>query len=68
MTSRDAPLKKFSVEAFGEKFLLKINGEFRTVLDSIEMEPGAPALVLGTQYDMCAAQQQFWMEAAVRGR
>ena len=68
LTSRDAPLKKFSVEAFGAKFLLMINGETRTVLDSIEMETGAPALVLGTQYDLCAAQQQFWMEAVVRGR
>ena len=68
LTSRDAPLKKFSVEAFGAKFLLKINGETRTVLDSIEMETGAPALLLGTQYDMCAAQQQFWMEAVVRVR
>jgi hypothetical protein len=67
LTSRDAPLKKLSVEAFGAKFLLKIDGEIRTVLDSIEMESGAPALVLGTQYSMCAAQQQFWMEAVVSG-
>ncbi len=67
MTSRDTPLKKLSVEAFGAKFLLKIDGEIRTVLDSIEMESGAPALVLGTQYEMCAAEQQFWMEAVVSG-
>ena len=66
LTSRDAALKKFSVEGFGEtKYLLKINGEVRTVLDSIEMEPGAPSLVLGVQYDMCAAQREFWMEAVV---
>ena len=67
LTSRDTPLKKLSVEAFGAKFLLKINGEPRTVLDSIEMQRGAPALVLGRQYDMCPAQQQFWMEAVVSG-
>jgi hypothetical protein len=65
LTSRDAPLKKLSVEAFGSKFLLKINGEPRTVLETIEMQRGAPALVLGRQYDMCPAQQQFWMEAVV---
>ena len=65
LTGRDAALKKLSVETFGTKFLLKINGEPRTVLDSIEMEAGAPALVLGTQYDMCAVQQQFWIEAVV---
>ena len=68
LTSRDFAVKKLSVEAFGAKFLLKINGETRTVLDSIEMETGAPALVLGTQYDLCAAHQQFWMESVVRGR
>ena len=67
LTSRDTPLKTFSVETFGAKFLLKINGEPRTVLDSIEMEAGAPPLVLGTQYEMCAAEQQFWMEAVVSG-
>ena len=65
LTSRDAALKKFSVEAFGTKYLLKINGELRTLLDNIEMEPGAPSLVLGTQYDMCVAQREFWMEAVV---
>ena len=65
LTSRDAALKKFSVEAFGTKYLLKINGELRTVLDNIEMEPGAPSLALGIQYDMCVAQREFWMEAVV---
>jgi hypothetical protein len=65
LTSRDAALKKLSVEAFGSKYLLKIDGEPRTVLDSIELQAGAPPLVLGTEYNMCAAGREFWQEAVV---
>lgn len=65
LTSRDQP-RKISVETFGTKFLLKIDGENRTVLDSIELVSGAPPLVLGTQYNMCMARREFWMEDVVR--
>jgi hypothetical protein len=65
LTSRDVPLKRFSVERFGAKFLIKINGEPRTLVDNITMEIGAPALVVGVQYEMCRAGQGFWREAAV---
>jgi len=68
LTSRDQPQKEISFEAFGSKYLLKIDGEPRTVLNSIEMEPGAPALELGKPYEMCAAYQEFWMEAVVSDR
>ena len=56
------------VEAFGTKFLLNINGEPRTALDNTEMQRGAPALVLGRQYDVCSSPQQFRMGVVVSGR
>jgi len=65
LTSRDQP-RKISVEPFRGKNLLKIDGEPRTVLDSKELESGAPGLEMGKQYDMCAARREFWTEAVVR--
>jgi len=66
LTSRDS-MKKISFEAFGSKYLLKIDDEPRTLLDSIAMamEDTAPAIQLGTQYDMCKPWREFWKEAVV---
>jgi len=66
LTSRDQPLRRISVERFGAKYLLKIDDKPRTVLDSIELAPGGPGLVLGTQYNMCPPGKEFWREAIVR--
>lgn len=68
LISRDSVRNSFSVTPLprdSTKWIIQIDGEPRTVVSSIEMEEGAPALVVNTAYAMCNPDREFWQEAVV---
>jgi hypothetical protein len=68
LTGKDGVRDTFSVTplaGIADKWIIQIDGETRTVVDSIEMEDGAPALVPDKSYEMCNPGREFWQEAVV---
>lgn len=69
LTSRDYALKTLVVEQYRDtgKFMLKVNDEFRTLVDNIEVEDseGLAVIVPGNEYPLCNPGREFWQEAVV---